>query len=84
MEDILLGMIHQRSESAGRNVAAVVTKHFLGNIGQASDIVARNIQRGRDPGLPGYNDYREICGLTKACTWKDPPSNIKRTNLELT
>ncbi|XP_070195291.1 peroxidasin-like isoform X2 [Littorina saxatilis] len=44
-------------------------------IGQ--DLASLNIQRGRDHGLPHYNDYRELCGMERAASFHDLRNEIQ-------
>ena len=53
-------MVFSKAESPGVNVVTDVTDSLFANTNfPGSDLVARNIQRGRDHGLPGYNEFRE-------------------------
>ncbi|XP_038162994.1 thyroid peroxidase [Cyprinodon tularosa] len=38
---------------------------------QHMDLASLNLQRGRDHGLPGYNEWRELCGLMRVATLDD-------------
>ena len=40
------------------------------------DLVALNIQRGRDHGIPGYVKYREICQVGRVRSFEDLSVNM--------
>ncbi len=78
MEYILLGMSKFPSQELDRFVVEDLQEFlFPSNPGRSkgvtTDLIAKNIQRGRDHGLPPYNEFRDFCGLEVPCGWDKPP-----------
>ena len=55
-----------------------MTEHLFDGDTRSMDLVSLNIQRGRDHGLPGYNQYRRLCGLGRADSFTDLRQQMAR------
>merc|ERR1712228_1092718 len=78
LDGLVRGMTEQGSQLWDSSFVPDVRNHlFESSPGRGGlDLVAVNIQRGRDHGLPGYNKYREICTGSKAKDWADLRKSI--------
>ncbi|XP_076326347.1 peroxidase-like isoform X1 [Tachypleus tridentatus] len=68
IDTFLMGLVNQQSNRMDPEVTTEVTNHLFEKPGErfGMDLAALNIQRSREHGNPGYNYYREYCGLPKA------------------
>ena len=87
MEQLIAGLVNQPAHDMDRFVTEEATNFLFPEAGEdfGSDLVARNIQRGRDHGLPGYNQWRRFCGMEKINSMedRDRPVEISRSNWAL-
>ena len=85
MEQLLAGLINQPAQDMDRFVTKEATNFLFPEAGHnfGSDLVARNIQRGRDHGLPGYNKWRKECGMKEVKSISDRPKEISSSNWDM-
>ena len=64
IDPILRGLASQAHQSLDAKVSQDIRNFLFGAPGDGGlDLASLNIQRGRDHGLPSYNDMREVMGL---------------------
>ncbi|XP_053289746.1 thyroid peroxidase [Pleuronectes platessa] len=74
IEPVLRGIIGTAAPAVSSNMllAEDVTERLvISKIDRHMDLASLNLQRGRDHGLPGYNDWRVFCGLKYIKTLED-------------
>lgn len=65
IEPLLLGASHQIAESVDCQVVDSLQNELFKDMTGGADLISINIQRGRDHGIPKYNDAREMYGLKR-------------------
>lgn len=73
VDSFLLGLLNQEAARMDAEVTTEVTNHLFERPGAhfGRDLAAINVQRGRETGLPGYNAFREYCGLNRVKYWSE-------------
>jgi peroxidase len=72
IEPLLRGLAYQICQTVDSFLVDDVRNFLFGPPGSGGfDLAALNIQRGRDHGLPSYNDAREAFGLTQVTSYSE-------------
>ena len=75
IEPLLRGLAAQACQAVDPFIVDDVRNFLFANVGPGFDLASLNIQRGRDHGLPSYNDTREVFGLGRAQEFSEISSN---------
>lgn len=94
MDRVLRGAMHTSIEASDPYFADELKEHLFEreeekdmkqedrNIPCGLDLVALNIQRGRDHGLPSYTAWRRVCGLSVPNSFADMAQYVDKESLE--
>ncbi|KAI1289157.1 Chorion peroxidase [Halotydeus destructor] len=87
VDTFILGLLNQPASRMDPTVTIELVNHLFEKPGNhfGADLAAINIQRARELGVPGYNEFRQYCGVDRAETFSDllgTMSNKTVTRLE--
>lgn len=73
IDELIGGLINTPSQKYDPFITREVSNHLFEqpNDGFGMDLPALNLQRGREHAVPGYNIWREWCGLPRAHNFDD-------------
>lgn len=74
LDEMMRGLVATPMESLDQFITGEVTNHLFEIRGipySGIDLIALNIHRARDHGIPSYNNYRALCNLKRATTFED-------------
>ncbi|EFN63376.1 Peroxidasin [Camponotus floridanus] len=74
IDEMVCGLMGTPMETLDQFITGEVTNHLFEQHGiphSGVDLIALNVHRARDHGIPSYNHYRALCNLKKATTFED-------------
>ncbi|XP_031831512.1 uncharacterized protein LOC116426555 [Nomia melanderi] len=74
LDEMVRGLVATPMETLDQFITGEVTNHLFEIRGipySGIDLIALNIHRARDHGIPSYNNYRALCNLKRATTFED-------------
>nr|XP_022916804.1 uncharacterized protein LOC111426494 [Onthophagus taurus] len=74
VDEISRGLVSTPMESLDQFITGEVTNHLFEDRKipfSGIDLIALNVQRARDHGIPSYNNYRALCNLKRATSFDD-------------
>ncbi|XP_055331071.1 peroxidase-like [Paramacrobiotus metropolitanus] len=82
-DELIIGMVQDAGKIINNNVVADLSQLLFRSPSATfgMDLVSLNLQRGRDHGLPGYMQFRRLCGLPVANSFQELRSNNNITGI---
>ncbi|RWS11661.1 peroxidase-like protein [Dinothrombium tinctorium] len=79
MDELIGGLINTPAQTYDPFITQEVSEHLFQepHLPYGLDLPAINLARGREHGVPGYNAYREWCGLGRAETFEQLEPYLK-------
>ncbi|XP_017485324.1 PREDICTED: peroxidase-like [Rhagoletis zephyria] len=73
VDSFIFGLINQPAYRVDSEITTEVTNHLFEKPGDnfGMDLAAINVVRSREMGIPGYNDIREYCGMSRIRHFED-------------
>ncbi|XP_066250383.1 uncharacterized protein [Euwallacea similis] len=74
MDQMARGLVSTPMETLDQFITGEVTNHLFEDKRipfSGVDLIALNIKRARDHGIPSYNNYRALCNLKRAASFED-------------
>ncbi|XP_068081797.1 peroxidase isoform X2 [Anabrus simplex] len=71
LDQYVMGLVNQVPQAMDDAVTPEVTNHLFQKPTHhyGMDLASINVQRAREHGVPGYADYRRLCGLGETPSW---------------